>query len=158
MRGGHLLKIRELGIEDFSTHKDTILEMLIDSYTSNFGVSYKTSISIAYEKIDQIPCYLEQNNAILVGAFEKGKLIGIVWLYKHKYFNELRLHINQIIIEKNCRGKGIGTILITEVQKIAKDKGIRTIDLLVSESNLKVVELYNSLGFITERRRMKKEL
>ena len=31
MRGGHLLKIRELGIEDFSTHKDTILEMLMDS-------------------------------------------------------------------------------------------------------------------------------
>lgn len=157
-KGDHSLRIKELKIEDFLADKAFILELLIETYVTNLNISKEQSTRICTEKINLIPDYINQQNAILIGAYEGEKLAGFLWLYKHNYFGEMRLHINQIIIDKGYRGKKVGNQLMKEAERVAKHYEIQTIDLFVSEANLKAINMYDSNGYTTERRYMKKEL
>lgn len=157
-KGDHSLRIKELKIEDFLADKVAILELLIEIYVTNLNISKEQSTRICTEKIKLIPDYINQQNAILIGAYEDKKLAGFLWLYKHNYFGEMRLHINQIIVDKEYRGKKVGNQLMKEAERVAKHYKIRTIDLFVSEANLKAISMYDSIGYTTERRYMKKVL
>lgn len=150
--------IKEIKIEDFFAKQLTILELLIESYCANFNITYKQSAIICNEKLNLLSSYLEQKNAVLIGAYDGEVLAGFLWLYKHDYFGELRLHINQIIVARNYRGRGLGKRLMKESEKVAKQYKIDTIDLFVSETNQDAINLYESLNFTTERRYMKKTL
>lgn len=158
LKGEYQLIIKEIKIQDFIEYKSIILDLLIETYYSNFDISLEQSVNISKEKINIIPKYLEQGNTILMGAFVDKKLIGFIWLYIHNYFDEQRIHINQIIVSQNYRSKGIGKKLIKEVESIAKKHKIKTIDLFVSEINQNAINFYESLNFTTERRYMKKVL
>jgi len=79
-------------------------------------------------------------------------------IYKHEYFGETRMHINQIIVDKEYKRKGIGKRLLEEAEKKAKELGIKVIDLFVSEKNAEAVNFYEKTGFVTERRYLKKIL
>ncbi|MFB9974857.1 GNAT family N-acetyltransferase [Allobacillus sp. SKP2-8] len=152
------MKIKVLKIEDFLADKVTILELLIETYVTNLNVSKEQSTILCTEKINLIPDYINQQNAILIGAYEGEILAGFLWLYKHNYFGEMRLHINQIIVDKRFRGKSVGNQLMKEAERVAKQYEIKIIDLFVSETNLKAINMYDSIGYTTERRYMKKVL
>ncbi|KGX89958.1 GNAT family acetyltransferase [Pontibacillus halophilus JSM 076056 = DSM 19796] len=61
-------------------------------------------------------------------------------------------------IKENHRGNGLAKVLMEEIEQLAFKEGIETIDLFVSDSNLAALNLYESMGFCTERRYMKKVL
>lgn len=157
-KGVHLLIIREMTLEDFIKDKITIFEMLVKLYSDNFGISEERSVNLSKEKLNSIPNYFKQKKLNLIGAYQDQVLIGFLWMYKHEYFGEPRLHISQIFVDKQHRGKGIGKLLLKEAEKYAKKLGVRNIDLFVSEINQNAIKMYTSLGFITERRYMKKTL
>ncbi|WP_166740071.1 GNAT family N-acetyltransferase [Halalkalibacterium halodurans] len=148
--------VKELDNEEFLKCKDAILDLLTETYIENFGISKEQSISLCKEKLNLIPNYINQKTAILIGTYEDERLVGFLWLYKHEFFGESRLHINQIIVSNKFRGKGIGRRLMKQAEQVAKKHKISTIDLNVSEVNKEAVRMYNSMGFITERRYMKK--
>ncbi|WP_071392704.1 GNAT family N-acetyltransferase [Bacillus tuaregi] len=150
--------IKELKIDDFQADKVTILELLIETYVTNLNISKEQSTSLCTEKINLIPDYINQQNAILIGAYEGEILAGFLWLYKHNYFGEMRLHINQIIVDERFRGKKVGSQLMKEAERVARQYDIKIIDLFVSETNLQAINMYDSIGYITERRYMKKIL
>jgi len=52
------------------------------------------------------------------------------------------MHINQIIVDKEYKRKGIGKRLLEEAEKKAKELGIKVIDLFVSEKNAEAVNFY----------------
>ena len=83
---------------------------------------------------------------------------GFIWIYKHEYFDELRLHVNQVIVESNYKKMGLGKSLMNEAEKLAVGLGLKTIDLFVSENNSVALNMYAQLGFVTERRYLKKNL
>jgi ribosomal protein S18 acetylase RimI-like enzyme len=152
------LRIKELNIEDFQADTVTILELLIETYVTNLNISKELSTSLCTEKVNLIPDYINQQNAILIGAYEGEIFVGFLWLYKHNYFGEIRLHVNQIIVDKRFRGKSIGNQLMKEAERVAKQYDIKIIDLFVSETNLQAINMYDSIGYTTERRYMKKVL
>jgi ribosomal protein S18 acetylase RimI-like enzyme len=102
--------------------------------------------------------YIKQGNATVLGAFENESLVGFLWLYKHDFYGEPRVHINHIAVSKQFRGKGIGKRLIQEAESLAKYDGIGAIDLFVSEINVRAMNVYDAIGFKTERRYMSKKL
>lgn len=150
--------IRKLQREDLKSYQDTILELLIDTYSINFQLSREQCRTICKEKQELLDGYIKQGSAIVVGAINDDTLTGFLWLYKHDFLGEPRLHINQIAVSIRFRGKGIGKQLIQEAEKQAKLTGIETIDLFVSETNAGVVNMYIGMGYETERRYMKKSL
>ena len=151
------MRIRELKLEDFKENQELILELLIDTYMINFHLSREQCQLLCREKLGMMDGYIEKS-AIVIGAFKDDTLIGFLWLYKHDFFGEIRLHVNQIAVCSQFRGKGIGRQLMDEAEKQAKRLGVDTIDLFVSETNAGAVKMYNKLDFETERRYMKKRV
>jgi len=56
-------------------------------------------------------------------------------------------NIEDVIIDKNYRGQGLGKKLIQKLIQIAKDKNIATINLTSNPSRIAARKLYTSLGF-----------
>lgn len=139
-------------------YEKKILALLIDSYSINFDLNLDQSTKISEEKISLIKEYLKEGKATLLIMLDKGDLKGFVWLHRHQVFKEKRMHVNQIVVDYNSRGKGIAKRLINEAENLALKEDLKTIDLFVTETNLGALEMYKSLGFETERRYLKKKL
>lgn len=150
--------MKVIGMKEFSDSKSIIFELLVITYIKNFDISRELSINICKEKLIKMEEYIKQKSAIIIGTYQDERLVGFMWLYKHDYFGELRLHINQIIVSEEFRGIGIGKELISQAELIAKEHNIKTLDLNVTEMNKEAAGIYRSMGFITERRYMKKAL
>lgn len=158
MRGVNPLIIRELKVEDINSYKEIMLELLIEVYKISFNLPIDDCTLICKEKIQLLNNYIAEGSAIVIGAIIDEKLAGFLWIYKHQYFGEQRMHINQIGVCKPYRGIGIGKSLIEEMENLAKVNGVNTVDLFVSESNVNALNMYKNLGFRTEKRYMKKKL
>lgn len=152
------MRIKALTTNDFINNKSTILELLVETYMLNFDISKAKSEVICKGKIEELLEYLNQNHVILIGAYQEELLVGFLWSYKHEFFGEKRLHINQIVVQTDYRGKKVGSKLMEAVEEVAKEQKINTIDLFVSEDNLKAINMYDSIGYMTERRYMKKNI
>jgi ribosomal protein S18 acetylase RimI-like enzyme len=157
-KGGNPLIIKRLEYEDFIVYEDKIFDLLVETYLINFGISPEQSKDISLEKVKHLESYIKESSAIVIGACEDEALIGFIWLYKHSFFGEKRLHVNQIAVDGLYRGKGIGKRLIQEAENQASKECIKYLDLFVSEANSNAFNLYDRLGFETERRYMKKKL
>ena len=55
--------------------------------------------------------------------------------------------IMNIVIRKNFRKQGFGSILLKELIKLSKSLGVQNIFLEVNEKNISAISLYNKLGF-----------
>lgn len=158
MKGEIVLEINNLKYDYIYNYEKKILELLIDSYLINFDLTIEESIKISNEKLSSIKEYIKEEKATLLIAIDERELKGIIWLHKHQVFEESRMHVNQIIIDYKYRGKGIAKKLINEAEKLALKEGLKAIDLFVTESNVRALEMYKNLGFETERRYLKKKL
>ncbi len=157
-KGETSLIYRELQIAELEIYKSKILDLFTETYITNFHLNDNDAEKLCMGKIDSLEEYIRNNSAIVIGAIEDCVLIAVIWLYIHDYFGEKRLHVNQIAVDKNFRGRGIGKQLMQEAEKQAFKMGIATIDLFVSDLNKAALSLYDELGFKTERRYMKKKL
>jgi len=68
------------------------------------------------------------------------------WLLK-KYFNKNDIYLNGIMLDKNHRGKGIGTVALRRVDGIAKKQGKKRVLLAVMGWNTKAKKLYAKEGY-----------
>lgn len=134
------------------------MKMMKDTYSSNFDLGLYKLNKIATEKTENLEKYIVDGSAILIGCINDNILIAFVWLYVHKYFEERRVHINQIAVDSFFRGKGIGKKLMIEIEKEATRIDADAIDLFVLESNDVAMNLYKCLNFETEKRYMAKRV
>jgi ribosomal protein S18 acetylase RimI-like enzyme len=61
-------------------------------------------------------------------------------------------------VEPFARGRGVGRALLEVAESLARQHGRPAISLMVTEDNLPARALYDSAGFVTERRMMTKPL
>jgi ribosomal protein S18 acetylase RimI-like enzyme len=66
--------------------------------------------------------------------------------------------IAYMAVEPQARGKGIGAALLAETERIARERKLPAIAMMVTEENGSAVRLYERAGFSTERRLMCKPL
>lgn len=66
--------------------------------------------------------------------------------------------LDMIGVSESHRGKGIARAIMSKVESWACDKGISIIQLVVGESNVPAIRLYESLGYRTVMRKMQKHL
>ena len=62
-------------------------------------------------------------------------------------YSRLYLHIVEFGVLEDYRGKGIGTQLLNEIKKLAKELNIKTINLLVWDFNQTALNFYKKMGF-----------
>ncbi|MDN3507587.1 MAG: GNAT family N-acetyltransferase [Simkaniaceae bacterium] len=89
--------------------------------------------------------YRKQETALTIE--KDGKPVGMAVLYLHPYKKIAHQALFAIIIDKNERGKGYGTLLLQAVEKRAKEKGVSLLHLEVYEGN-PAERLYARSGFV----------
>lgn len=55
--------------------------------------------------------------------------------------------LNNIVVKKSCRGRGIGSELLEALIELCADLKIKTLTLEVNVSNIPAINLYNKFGF-----------
>ena len=102
---------------------------------------------------DVILNWINRDDAVYLLAEMSGKVIGFLHLKRaaHPNFPVFRKHeyarIEDAIIDKSYRGRGIGKMLLNAAVKWVKDQGIKHIQLLVWQENAAAVEFYLNQGF-----------
>ena len=102
--------------------------------------------------------YLKEEKAFVYGAYNKQELVGFIWGYPHIFFDEKRIFINCLVVEKEYEKKGIGKKLINKINEYASKNKYDSIDLTVAPFNKNAVGFYEHIGFKSERVQMYKSI
>ena len=151
------IEIILLSKNELERNRDVIIEMLEDIFQTNFKISnnLRKHANISYENMVK---YLKDKTAIIYGAYNGELLIGFLWAYKRKIFDEERIHLDQIIIAKKYRKKGIGKSLLSTLETHCLNEKIDIIDLMITLNNAETLEFYRSIGFNMERSLLVKKI
>jgi len=99
---------------------------------------------------EQLDLYLSdlvgQNNSLTYGLFEDEKLIGVSMGHIRHWYSGTEYYIDELCIQTDKQGNGIGTYLLNEIEKGIKEVGLVQI-FLQTESNVPAYGFYQKNGF-----------
>ena len=104
---------------------------------------------------------LEQSDDAIVWV---GVLDGEVLAFLHArattdyYTQNVQGHVADIVVADRARGSGIGTRLLEEAERWAREQGFQQLTIAVFERNARALELYERRGFQREIIRLIKPL
>ena len=113
------------------SHSTDVVKILIDSFSKNYDKKINESI-FSSDEVDGIV------------ALEKGNVLGYASIHYIKKRTRKRGIIEDVVLQENQRGKGIGKLLVNNLIEKAKKNNCDKIILSSSEKNLK---FYKKLGF-----------
>ena len=121
------MKIRNLEKND--------INQVIEIWTNSFSRNFDKPIN---------PNYLCDPNSITIVMSEENIVIGVATLHIIKKLTRILGLIEDVAVNKNYRGLGIGKKLVKELIKIGNEKNCDKIVLSSSEKNSK---FYEKIGF-----------
>lgn len=95
----------------------------------------------------QIAQLLTDYNSVGLVAREDDRISGFIMAMIYVDRHALSGHILTIDVSPAHRRKGIGQMLLQEIEKIFKIKGVKTSHLEVREDNVAAISLYRKLGY-----------
>lgn len=131
------LTIRKMFIEDVNE-----LAVLYRNYWDEDSNVEKMRRKFA--KLDANPDY------IFLSAVHDGKLIGsIMGIVCNELYGECEpfLVMEDLIVDKYYRSKGIGTQLLQKLEAVAKEKGCCQIQFITETARKETIAFYESLGY-----------
>ena len=123
-----MIKISDFKEKDFSSVKN----LLIDGFSKNFD----NDINLNFIN--------NQSNFGFV-AINNETIIGFASIHIIEKLNRRSCLIEDVVVDKSERGKGIGKLLIKHLINFSKSKSCDKIILNSKESN---ISFYNKLGFV----------
>ena len=111
------------------------INQVIKIWTNSFSRNFDKPIN---------PNYLSDPNSITIVMSEEKIIIGVATLHIIKKLTRILGLIEDVAVNKNYRGLGIGKKLVKELIKIGNEKNCDTIVLSSSEKNSK---FYEKIGF-----------
>ena len=90
---------------------------------------------------------MEREPSFFLGAFQGKTLVGtVVGSYDGR-----KGCINRLAVDPKHRRRGVAKLLVTRMEKILEKKGAAVLFALVEDSNEQSVNLFEKLGYITDR-------
>ncbi len=80
-------------------------------------------------------------------ARANGRIVGSLTLATFPIPTGIRAWIEDVVVDEAARGQRVGTLLIDEAIKVAKQSGARTVDLTSRPSRVSAGQLYERIGF-----------
>ena len=80
-----------------------------------------------------------------------------MWAHPSSSGPEDKIIIQYLLVDPEWQGKGVGRLLMEKAEEIAKEKGIKRIELMVLEGN-PAIGFYEKLGYRAFARVMFKDL
>ncbi|MCS5421960.1 MULTISPECIES: GNAT family N-acetyltransferase [Psychrilyobacter] len=107
------------------------------------------------DKWDEVTSYLRLKDiydtpgffglVVLDGVELKGAVFGNI----EQWFEGYMYNLKEMFVKKDNKGSGIGTRLISELERLLKEEGVNSINLFTSRGDL-TEKFYIKNGFITE--------
>ena len=95
----------------------------------------------------QIALLLTDYNSISLTAREDGKIVGFIVGMVYPDRKVVNGHILTIDVSLSHRRRGIGQMLLQEMENIFVQKGVQASLLEVREGNVAAISLYHKLGY-----------
>ena len=158
----HSFIIKKLDIDNYKTAFCGFLIDLHEHYHSDSDLNldgvteYFDSVLVQHLDKYEVDICVDQDN----------KIVGFAVCYETVSFVELnekrtrQLQLKELFVCKEHRGKGIGTLLMENVMRRARDVGCYRIDWNVRDWNESGIEFYKRIGaeFVEDRKSMRIEL
>jgi len=94
---------------------------------------------------------IETNPVTLVGCFIGDRIVGIASMSIYKVISGNKGWIEDVIVDENYRGKGIGLKLIEKLLSISNEKQLTEVLLFTEEHRIPAISLYEKLGFTKKK-------
>jgi ribosomal protein S18 acetylase RimI-like enzyme len=88
------------------------------------------------------------HGVVLLVAREQNGIVGTLTLATYEAPTGRRAWIEDVVVDEQARGRGVGEALTREALRIAKERGARTVDLTSRPSREAANRLYQRLGFV----------
>jgi ribosomal protein S18 acetylase RimI-like enzyme len=85
--------------------------------------------------------------ALLIAREREGLIVGMLTLAVFRVPTGVRAWIEDVVVDREARGRGIGALLTLEALRRAADAGARTVELTSRPSREEANRLYAKLGF-----------
>ncbi|MFD1628668.1 GNAT family N-acetyltransferase [Pseudopedobacter beijingensis] len=99
------------------------------------------------KKQQELSALLDQNNLTIAAYIEDTEILGIASLGSYKTISGYKGWIEDVVVDENARGKGIGRKLIEKLLEVGNQQGLTEILLFTEEHRQAAIHLYESLGF-----------
>ncbi len=152
---GDIMKIRYTKLEDYKIHQ-SLMEQVHEIHKDA-----RPDIFVEYEKLPLLVFrnLLESDERVNLVLEVDGRVIGICDLkVATDKFDQKRLILSEICIDKEHIDKGYGTKFIDGIVTFLKEKNYVRIELSVWNFNEKAIKFYEKLGFKTQKIVLEKEL
>ncbi len=81
-------------------------------------------------------------------SYEKEKMAGFIGIDKDYKYDKTGVELDIISVSSSFQGKGVGSDLMLEAEKVARELGKKFVYLMVSASNTKALRLYTKLDYL----------
>ena len=147
------MNIRNAQIDDVNMVSELMLQVAKIHSSARRDIFKEKNIE---EIKNEVNNRMNNKENILI-AEENNSIFGVI-IYKIK---EVREHINlkdrtvlwidELVVDENIRGKGIGRSLFWEVNKIAKENNCTAVELNCWNFNRQAIKFYEKCGMNTQR-------
>ena len=122
------LKVNEMSLDDLNSIKDILLSNFDDFWNYN----------ILKEELECASSYF------LVAKNSNNEIVGFAGF---KIIID-EADIMNIVVKKNFRKNGIGSVLLENLISLSKSLNLKSITLEVNENNVSAINLYNKFDFV----------
>ncbi len=132
--------IREMIAEDISQ-----LEQLYKQFSDE--TSCIETMSMQFNKLHK------NNSHIFISAIENNKLLGsVMGVICEELYGDCKpfLVLENMIVDKNYRNKGVGKALVLELEKIATQRGCSQVIFVTERDRVDAVKFYESVGYSSQ--------
>lgn len=115
-------------------------------------------VALSYEKL--LDFIFAQSHVLLVAETD-GRSTGFLLLLDSlpdEVSMAPQAFVAYMAVEPDVQRRGIGRALLNAAEGLARERGLPTIAMMVTESNVPALDLYTSSGYRTERRLLCKPL
>ena len=96
---------------------------------------------------DQLARIVDHQANTLLVARDQGAIVGMLTLVTFPLPSGLRARIEDVVVDQEARGHGVGTALTMAAIDLARQQGARNVDLTSRASRAAANRLYQRLGF-----------
>lgn len=147
------MNIRNAQIDDVNRVSELMLQVAKIHSSARRDIFKEKNIE---EIKNEVNNRMNNKENILI-AEENNSIFGVI-IYKIKEVREHKnlkdrtvLWIDELVVDENIRGKGIGRSLFLEVNKIAKENNCNAVELNCWNFNRQAIKFYEKCGMNTQR-------
>ena len=140
--------IREAKINDL----DSILALnkALFDYEEEFNSEYNLNWTYSEKGREYFKKRLESDSSIVLVAELENKIVGYILVFIDSHSirsNNPIAEVENMFIDKDYRKHGLGSGFLQETKRIAKERGVKRLEVEVEAQNLAAIGFYKKNGF-----------